>query len=601
MELPNEMRRILTIAVLGGLLAMSLAPAGSASARAAAPAPNCGLTTLQGTVDIDPLAEGNPLKCGPGEPLVVRKALGKPKPDRDDRQVPLLSFFSIADTQLADEESPLRAEFLDKCMEHPATAAFRPHETMVPHLMNAHVKAANAVAAKGSPVLDQPLDFVVGLGDLADNNQFNEMRWIIDIFDGPKLIDPDTGAEGYEGVQTNVPAAPNAALDSPVEGETILNIANEPFWAPGLRAKGKRIPWYSLPGNHDVKVQGTAPNTPGFREWAEAWVTGPIKYTDAAPEQQQKGCEGGYGDPAWYMETFSNPSHAKVIEADPDRRLLSREEWVEAHFTTAGIPVGHGFKGNRCTDENGDPLFRACYAFDHGPFRIISLDSNPDEGLESGNIDDPQWQWLQRELVANSTRYFDESSAPQTNEKGRDRLILIWSHHTRTSMDNTSTEGGHTGDELRNLLLRFPNVIMHNNGHTHQNKIWWRKNKELKTRYWEVNTSAIADNPFQSRTVEIADNRDGMLSIFAVVINALAPVDPRVVDWEENDPTSEMDLADAERNINEDWLAAAGREVGYYDPQQDLTKLGTPKDRNVELLIRAPFNVRALMRQLARR
>jgi len=524
----------------------------------------------------------------------VREKLGKAHDGRAGRRTPLLSFFTIADVQLADEESPLRGEWADKCFEHPAKAAFRPHETMVPHLMNAHIRAANAIAEKGSPVLDDAFSFAIGLGDLADNNQLNEIRWIIDLFDGNKLVDPDSGegeeGDGYDGVQGNDPiGATSTPLETPVEGETILDLANEPFWAPGVRPGGERLPWYSLPGNHDLKVQGTIPNESGWREAADAYAQGSVKWTDVPPDQQNAAC-AGYSDPNFYLSP--NPN-AKVVPADPDRHILSREEWVETHFETTGLPVGHGYKDNRCTDENGEPLERACWSFTDGLFHYIGLDSNPHEGLESGNIDDPQFQWLERELTANSKRYFDAEGKEQTNKKGRNKLIVVFSHHTKGSMDNEETEGAHTGADLRKLLVRYPNVIVHANGHTHQNKIWGRKSKKLHSGYWELNTSAIADFPHQSRTVEIADNHDGTLSIFAVVFDALVAPDPREIHWAEDDPTNEVLLAGAERAINEDWFASAAREVGYYDPQADLTKIGTPKDRNVELVIKVPFKLGA--------
>ncbi|HJR44323.1 MAG TPA: hypothetical protein VJ927_01830, partial [Actinomycetota bacterium] len=191
-----------------------------------------------------------------------------------------------------------------------------------------------------------------------------------------------------------------------------------------------------------------------------------------------------------------------------------------------------------------------------------------------------------------------------------DKLIVLWTHHTISSTRNTGTlsapeehgapEGAphsdaKTGDELKDLLLHHPNVILQASGHTHQNKVWAHEDTELGTGYWEINTSAIADSPHQSRTIEIADNGDGTLSIFGIVFDAAVGPDARDIHWTEDDPTDEAALA-AEHghthdhaNVNEDWLASFGREVGFYDPQADLTKVGAPEDRNVELLIPAPF------------
>ena len=555
----------------------------------AAPRKSCGLTTLQGTIDLKVVEDGTALRCGPGQKLVVRKGLAKPKPGRAHRRHELLTFAAIADVQLADEESPLRAEWADKCEEHPASAAFRPHETMVPHLMNAHVRAANQIARRGGPVLGSRFSFAIGLGDLADNNHFNEIRWIIDIFDGRQLVDPDSGADGYDGFQSSTDplGAPNNPLTSPVEGETILNLANEPFWAPGLRPRGKKLRWYSLPGNHDVKVQGTMPNTPEWREFANAYAQGSIKWTDLPPDKQQQACSGGFADPDFWMGLAQNPGGARTVPPDEDRRLLSRKEWVREHFDTTGIPDGHGYNARRCRDRKGKLLERACYSFIQGRFHFIGIDSNPDEGLESGNVDRPQFRWLKRELRRSSKRYFSPKGEPRYNRRGRNRLIVVFSHHPLVSMDNDSTENSKQAHAFKRLLLRFPNVIMHANGHTHQNRIWPRRNKRRGTRYWEVNTSAIVDLPHQSRTIEIADNRDGTLSIFAVVFDALTPVNARNIDWALDDPTDET-AHGHEHATNELWLASAGREIGIYDPQTDLTKLGKPKDRNVELLLPAP-------------
>ncbi|HEV3473417.1 MAG TPA: hypothetical protein VG408_09505 [Actinomycetota bacterium] len=560
----------------------------------------CGLTTLEGTIDLSAEAHetGAPLRCGPGEPLVVRERLQHAKKGRAARRTELLTIFTIADVQLADEEAPARVEWMDKCEDHPAKAAFRPHETMVPHLLNAHLRAANAIAQKGGPIMGSDFDYAIGLGDLADNGQLNEIRWIIDLFDGNKLVDPDSGkddaivsgADGYDGVQREDPTgAPAEPMTSPVEGERILDLSNEPFWAVGLRPGGRSLPWYTLPGNHDVKVQGNAPtDDEAWLQFINSYNQGHSKIQEGlSPDDQQRACEGRGNDPEFLQSVFTNPAYSRPVPADDRRRVLRREEWAQEHFTTTGVPKGHGYNRKRCRDENGELLGRACYSWTEGKFHFIGLDTNPDEPESSGNIDDPQFQWLERELISSSKKYFDAAGEKVANPKGTNRMIIVFAHHPVVDLTNPATPGGHDGQDLKQLLLRFPNVIINANGHTHQNRLWPRQNKERGTEYWEVNTSAVVDFPTQSRTLEIVNNHDGTLSFFSVVFNAMVAPNPRDIDWVAHDHTHETDHG-AKRDINEDWLASFGQEVLFYDPQQDLTKIGRPRDRNVELLLKAP-------------
>lgn len=578
---------------------------------------DCGLTTLEGTV-VESDDEDGILECGPGQPLTVREELAAAGSGREAARVPLGSFFTLSDFQYADEESPLRGEWADKCGEHPATSAFRPHETMVGHMMEAHVRAASRIAANGGPVLGAPFDLAMALGDLADNQQYNETRFFIDVLDGGDLVDPDSGDEailggdGYDGVQTSDPEGdPGNPLGSPVDGETIRDLANEPFLATGLRnADGTPIPWYTVMGNHDMKVQGTiSDDNSVWRELVRGWVLGRIKIMDLDPDKQQEACEGGFTDPAFWTELLTacqaDPAACggttRIVPQDLNRRLLDRVEWIAEHFTTRGVPVGHGLgdEGRRCpVDSYPSYAPRACYTFDQGPFRFIVLDTTAAEGLESGNVDEAQFHWLEDQLEAASRSYLGTDGGPVENAAGTDRLIVVTTHHTISSTTNNGPRTGlepgsrgelFDGEDLKQLLLRFPNVILQVSGHTHQNKIWAHQNEELGTGYWEVNTAAVADYPTQSRTIEIADNGDGTLSIFAVTFDAAVPPNPRDIAWMEDDHTHETEHG-AMRDVNEDWLASAGREVQYHDPQQDLVgKLGTPEDRNVELLIARPF------------
>lgn len=80
--------------------------------------------------------------------------------------------------------------------------------------------------------------------------------------------------------------------------------------------------------------------------------------------------------------------------------------------------------------------------------------------------------------------------------------------------------------------------------------------------------------PQQSRIIEIADNGDGTLSIFGTMINHLSP--PNV---ETQGPCY---------TITE--MASISRTLAYNDPFNDpKTREGTPKDRNVELVINNPL------------
>ena len=79
--------------------------------------------------------------------------------------------------------------------------------------------------------------------------------------------------------------------------------------------------------------------------------------------------------------------------------------------------------------------------------------------------------------------------------------------------------------------------------------------------------------------MEIVDNGDGTLSIFATIIDHAAPES-----WPSS-PTTPLALA------------ALSRELGINDWQRDSEtptvdgKRGAVSDRNVELLVRAPFPV----------
>lgn len=570
--------------------------------------PGCAPTTLEATVG-DRNADGA-LECGPGESIVVRRELAEPRPDRVRTRRPIVAVLTLADFQLPDEESPLRGEFLDKCFEeNPARSGFRPQETVLAHMVNSHIRAANRIIATGSPVLGAPIDSTFLLGDLAENQHANEVAWVLALMNGG-TVDTDTGTDGYDGVQGNDPAG-RGDLVSPVAQVPILDLANEAFLAPGLRsADGRAAPWFAVMGNHDTKVQGTVPDDmPGWRSFARSYALGSLKFQDLAPDRQQEACAVATQRPAdlpaflqdLFTDAAADPASAgtvRIVPPDAGRVLLNKEEWIAAFARAPGEPAGHGFApGRRCPDVYDDPYAtRACYSVVRQGVHFVVLDGNPAEGLDGGNIDAAQMAWLEAQLRASSRAYFRPDGARVANPGATDRPIVILSHHPLRRFDNTGmppgTSSHHTADELSALLLRFPNVIAHLAGHSHENEIRPHRNAQLRTAYWEVNTAAIADWPNQSRAIEIADNRDGTLSILTTVFDGAVEPDARTISWAGADPTDET-AAGLPRDVNEDWLAALGWETAFHDPQQSSAAAravaqGERNDRNAELVLPAP-------------
>ncbi|HEX9774790.1 MAG TPA: hypothetical protein VGB83_04325 [Actinomycetota bacterium] len=550
----------------------------------------CGTTTLAGRVEAAP--DGT-LRCGPGEQLAVRDDLAKADPSRASTRRPLLSFFTAADLQLQDEESPLRAEYLAQCGSPPDVTPFRAYETLLPALLNAHAEAMSSLASSpaGSPVLRKNYDFAMMLGSGAANKHYNEVRWYLDLLDGG-LLDPDSGADGYEGVQRSDPQAAQPGLAT--TAGSLLELGNEPFAAAGLRAGPAPLSWFSVIGNNDVKVFGTAPDdNDAWRQFADTYATGSVKLGDGGGEITRKNCrEGGSTDRDFYTDQATRPGAAMIVTADDDRRLVDRFDWISEHFTTRGLPSGHGFDRTRCRDAGGAVLGRACYTWDQDPFHFVALDTTPPEGASGGNLDPAQFAWLERDLKANAGTYYSETGTKKrTGNAGK--IVIVAMHHSFDTLDNQAPppDGSPVlGEELNALLSRFPNVVLVLSGHDGQNRITPHTSEVFHTSFWEVETAALTDWPSQTRSIEIADNGDGTLSIFSVMVDAAVPPDARAMSWTADDPTDERRAGGA-RRINENWLASAARELSYVDPSKPEGAAGRSIDRNVELLVPNPLGV----------
>src|SRR3990172_8123881 len=222
------------------------------------------LTTLDRTIVLG--ADGV-LRIGPGEPHQVRTELAQAQVGREKRRRSLVVFHHFGDAQLLDEESPLRGEWQDSCPIPLSIAAFRPQEALTLQAVASLIRQANRIDR--SPVTERTVDFALHTGNAADNAQYNELRWFIDLMDG-RQVAPDSGGPGYEGVQSESPDQ---------RYPDVLSLAQIPFMPQGIR-----YPWYTALGNRDVLVQGNFPPDDASRKIA----TGGQKIIDLSPARKDE-------------------------------------------------------------------------------------------------------------------------------------------------------------------------------------------------------------------------------------------------------------------------------------------------------------------------
>jgi len=263
------------------LLVSAAAAAGAVLAAGAAPpalgAPLEKTTTSYATIGGDPAAPYSRLKLQAGWKRVVRDDLATPRKRRLARRRSLLYFAQLSDFQLADEESPARAEVLDLTNSQ-FRSAWRPQEALEPFTVDEAVRQVNRHDA--SPIRNRGrrharLALSITTGDSADNQQINETSWVVRLLEGGRL-DPNSGVEGgvcgalagppgeaarYTGVQDDEdvlesgrfydPDRPSGTFGAWPSYPGLMDRAQVPFQASGLKR-----PSYVAFGNHDATVQG---------------------------------------------------------------------------------------------------------------------------------------------------------------------------------------------------------------------------------------------------------------------------------------------------------------------------------------------------------
>ncbi|HEY8077499.1 MAG TPA: hypothetical protein VIF62_25410 [Labilithrix sp.] len=276
----------------------------------------------------DYLAKGfGDLNQAAGEPYVTRVIDGSTPPPPGANAKRVLRFTTLADLQLADDESPTRLCLYDSAGS--TSSAARPEDAELCRMTNAAVRTINALHRA------DPIAFTLMGGDNADSAQSNELEWALGILSGG-TVECDSGAD-----------------DDLVPGPD--NDGKDPFVSEGLA-----MPWKWVTGNHDVLIQGNLhiDSGNGMNVVSDTANGGTRNYAEAS---DRGACENG-----------------EFVVADPKRALLSRQDMIAK---VAADKDGHGL--GDAEKASG----RATYAFDADPnFRFIVLDTAHEVGGADGVI-----------------------------------------------------------------------------------------------------------------------------------------------------------------------------------------------------------------------
>jgi metallophosphoesterase (TIGR03767 family) len=499
----------------------------------------------------------------PGTPHLLRGDLASDVPHVLPSEV-VLTLAHLSDLHVCDAQSPARVEFLDRWADPDSpvldrlgeVGVYRAQEMLTAQVVEACVRAVNAT--RRGPRGGGEIDLAIVTGDNTDNAQANELAWYLALLDGGR-VHPDSGdLTRYEGVadgtvfddrfwhpSTERDDLPRSRYGFPqVPG--LLDAARAPFDATGLA-----VPWLAVHGNHDRLLQGTYPAVAGLA----AAATGTAKPIALPPEADPETVLALLAAlEACKPEALAALARAQTrrICADPQRRIISRTEFVRAHVGSAARPAGHGFADdNRASG-------RAYYRHDHDQVTLLVLDTVNEHGGWQGSLDLTQLGWLERQLL--------------TADRER-RYVVLASHHpleTLVNPANDGTERRALGQELAELLAGHRCVVLWLAGHTHAVAV------SPGASYWQVVAPSLIDWPQQARIVEIMRGH-GLLRIAVTMLDheGSAP-------WE-GTVGSVPELAGLSRELAaNDWQWRQTR-------LEDHPRAGRLADRNVELLLSDPW------------
>jgi metallophosphoesterase (TIGR03768 family) len=421
----------------------------------------------------------------------------------------------MSDVHLADKESPARSLFFGYDYNSisyiplalATSSCYSGIILYTTQVLDAAVQTINALHKKA------PFDFGIALGDAADNTQYNELRWYIDVMDGKKIV-PSSGK--HLGVSPN---DPNGPIDY-----------QQPYQAAGL---DKSIKWYQAVGNHDQFWMGAAL----VNDYVRNTLVGPkvLNIQIAAPDKILDPPRGYFmgvvdgSDPygkikfAGPQAEFEPPNPPPIVAADPNRRSLSIGQWMNEFFNTTSQPAGHGFQ---LVPPSMAAAGAACYSFypkSDVPVKVIVLDDTDKSGANcaDGALDNARFFWLQNEL-----------------EEGQnaDELMIVCAHVPLNPyaqwnptdggpyqyLSNWDTKSPISQQELLATLWSYPNLILWVAGHMHRNTITPQPNPYAENPdygFWTVETPSLRDFPQQFRHIQIVRNPEGNISTFVLSVD----------------------------------------------------------------------------------
>jgi metallophosphoesterase (TIGR03768 family) len=417
-----------------------------------------------------------------------------------EKHTKLLNFFTMTDVHITDKESPMQLIYLQQLVSQigATTSVYSPVMMYTTQMFDAAIQTVNVLHKTN------PFDFGLFIGDAANSTQYNEVRWYIDVLDG-KVINPSSGAN--------------------VGSDTIDY--QKPFKSAGL---DRSIPWYQTVGNHDHFFLGSfsvkAADLYDYFIGDTVFAGGNVLINPLHLKQKDYymgvlDCSTPNGDiiNAGPVGNFTTPP--KVV-ADPNRRSLSRKEWIAEFLISDSYPAGHGFTQSSVDNDFG------CYSFvpkSNIPIKVIVLDDtqNDDDGSPDihghGFLDQARWDWLKKELADGSANnqlmiisaHVPIAVCPQGSE------MEWWINPDPNGPQNAVTISGLIAE-----LQKHPNLLMWLAGHRHFNTIKAFVSTDPahpENGFWQVETSSLRDFPQQFRQFEIYVNSDNTISIVTTNID----------------------------------------------------------------------------------